>query len=196
MIDTDRLLGPLGLEDSAQDGAEVLKLKHTALVPKKINGDGTFDDIRAKLGSLLDKEYFLITLDMDMTAAAGMEMSILPKRMDLTLYMDLTSEEISIIYNAMTDKQRGILSRLVKTSRPEGVGGLDLSNTEAVKSEIMDMEIIREDVGSYTFTVTLGDLLHSGGIVLPISKALDQVERDENIILGMGAMVLDYTVQM
>ncbi len=196
MIDTDRLLGPLGLENSAQDGAEVLKLKHTALVPKKINGDGTFDDIRAKLGSLLDKEYFLITLDMDMTAAAGMEMSILPKRMDLTLYMDLTSEEISIIYNAMTDKQRGILSRLVKTSRPEGVGGLDLSNTEAVKSEIMDMEIIREDVGSYTFTVTLGDLLHSGGIVLPISKALDQVERDENIILGMGAMVLDYTVQM
>ncbi len=196
MIDTDRLLGPLGLEDSAQDGAEVLKLKHTALVPKKINGDGTFDDIRAKLGSLLDKEYFLITLDMDMTAAAGMEMSILPKRMDLTLYMDLTSEEISIIYNAMTDKQRGILSRLVKTSRPEGVGGLDLSNTEAVKSEIMDMEIIREDVGSYTFTVTLGDLLHSGGIVLPISKALDQVERDENIILGMGAMVLDYTVHM
>ncbi|MDE6210386.1 MAG: hypothetical protein K2G42_00205 [Clostridia bacterium] len=196
MIDTDRLLGPLGLEDSAQDGVEVLKLKHTALVPKKVNGDGTFDDIREKLGSLLDKEYFLITLDMDMVAAAGMEMSILPKRMDLTLYMDLTSEEISIIYNAMSDKQRGILSRLVKTSRPEGVGGLDLSNTDAVKSEIMDMEIIKEDVGSYTFTVTLGDLLHSGGIVLPISKALEQVERDDNIILGMGAMVLNYTVQI
>ncbi|MDE6473829.1 MAG: hypothetical protein K2L70_01835 [Clostridia bacterium] len=196
MIDTDRLLGPLGLEDSAQDGVEVLKLKHTALVPKKVNGDGTFDDIREKLGSLLDKEYFLITLDMDMVAAAGMEMSILPKRMDLTLYMDLTSEEISIIYNAMSDRQRGILSRLVKTSRPEGVGGLDLSNTDAVKSEIMDMEIIREDVGSYTFTVTLGDLLHSGGIVLPISKALEQVERDNNIILGMGAMVVDYTVQI
>ncbi len=196
MIDTDRLLQPLGLEDSAQDGVEVLKLKHTALIPKKVNGDGTFDDIREKLGSLLDKEYFLITLDMDMVAAAGMEMSILPKRMDLTLYMDLTSEEIAIKYNAMTDAQRSILSRLVKTSRPEGVGGLDLSNTDAVKSEIMDMEIIHEEIYGYSISITLGDLLRSGGTVLPISKALEAVERDENVILGMGAMIIDYQMQI
>ena len=197
MIDTDRLLGPLGLEENAQNsGGDVLKLKHTALVPKKSNGDGTFDDIREKLGSLLDKEYFLITLDMDMVAAAGIEMSILPKRMDLTLYMDITSEEISIIYNAMTDRQRGILSRLVKTSRPEGVGGLDLSNTDAVKSEIMDMKIIEENYAGRTFSVTLGDLLRSGGIVLPINKALERVERNENVILGMGAMIVDYTAQI
>ena len=96
----------------------------------------------------------------------------------------------------MDDAQRQILSRLVKTSRPEGVGGLDLSNTDAVKAEIMDMEIINETYMGYTFTVTLGELLKSGGIVLPINTARQQVVRDDNIILGMGAMVIDYTMEL
>ncbi|MDE7348575.1 MAG: hypothetical protein K2N53_02815, partial [Clostridia bacterium] len=190
MIDTSKLQEHLKLE-----GDGVLELKNTALIPKKVNGDGTFDDIREKLGSLLDKEYFLITLDMDMAAAAGMKMSILPKRMDLTLYMDLTSEEISIKYNAMTDTQRSILSRLVKTSRPEGVGGLDLSNTDAVKSEIMDMEVINENYAGYTISITLGQLLKSGGAVVPISKAFKEVDREKYVILGMGAMVINYQIQ-
>lgn len=196
MINTNDLLGPLGLDKTASQNGEVLKLKHTALIPTRSNGDGTFEAIREELKSLGDREYFLITLDMDMVSAAGMKMSILPERMDLTLYMDLTDEKIFIIYNAMDDAQRQILSRLVKTSRPEGVGGLDLSNTDAVKAEIMDMEIINETYMGYTFTVTLGELLKSGGIVLPINTARQQVVRDDNIILGMGAMVIDYTMEL
>ena len=170
-----------------------MNLKHTALIPTRANGDGTFDDIRAALGSMLDKEYFLITLDMNMETAAGIKMSILPERMDLTLYMDLSTEEISIIYNAMTDKQRNTLSRLVKTSRPEGVGGLDLSDTAPVKNEIMNMNIIEENIYGYTVAVTLGELLKSGGRVLPINTAKEHIVRDENVILGMGAMIIDYT---
>ncbi len=193
MIDTDRLLEPLGLEQNAQGKDDALNLKHTALIPTRANGDGTFDDIRAALGSMLDKEYFLITLDMNMETAAGIKMSILPERMDLTLYMDLSTEEISIIYNAMTDKQRNTLSRLVKTSRPEGVGGLDLSDTAPVKNEIMNMNIIEENIYGYTVAVTLGELLKSGGRVLPINTAKEHIVRDENVILGMGAMIIDYT---
>ena len=193
MIDTRELLEPLGLDKNAQGSDDILKLKHTALIPNKGNGNATFDAIREELGSLGDGEYFLITLDMDMQAAVGKKMSILPQRMDLSLCMDLANDGISIKYNAMTDDERQLLSRLVKTSRSDGESGLDLSGTDAVKTEIMNMVIIEEQFMGYTFTLTLGDLLSSGGTVLPIDVARSQVIRDDNVILGMGAMIINYT---
>ena len=91
----------------------------------------------------------------------------------------------------MTDGQRLILSRLVKTSRPEGVGGLDLSNTDAVKKEILDLKIIEHSVSGTTYSLTLGDVLSSGGKVLPIDEALKLVEKNENVVLGMGAILVN-----
>lgn len=193
MIDVDQLIEPLGLEASAQSDADVLKLKHTELVPKKANGNEMFDGIRRALDSLSDnKEYFLLTLDMDMAAAAGVKMSILPERMDMTLCMDLASEDVIIQYNSMTERQRNILSRLVKTSRPEGADGLDLSNTDTVKSKIMDMKIIDDSIMGLKFTVTLGDLLKCGGAVLTASEAIEQMTRNEKVVLGRGAMVVEF----
>ena len=71
-----------------------------------------------------------------------------------------------------------------------------MSNTDSVKQEIMNMVIIEDKYMGYTFSVTLGDLLRSGGTVLPINTARGQVERDENVILGMGAMIIDHVVEI
>lgn len=192
MIETDRLLEPLGLDKNAAGNPNALKLKHTALIPTRANGDGTFEDMRDKLGALGDEEYFLITLDMDTAVAAGVKMTILPERMDLTLYMDITSQQVSVLYNAMSDRQRSILSRLVRTSRPEGVGGLDLSNTDAVKNEILGMKIIEHNFGGgIVVTVTLGQVLSSGGTIVPIDRVKEFETKNENIVLGMGAIIVD-----
>lgn len=192
MIDTDDLLEPLGLKENAVGKTDVLILKHTALIPTVANGDGSFADIRNKLGALGDREYFLLTLDTDTEAAAGVKMSILPERMDLTLYMDITDQQMSVIYNAMTDAQRQILSRLVKTSRPDGTSGLDVSNTDAVRDKILDLKIINHDFGSgVIITLTLRDVLSSSGLILPIDKVKDHVTKNDNVVLGMGAIIID-----
>ena len=129
---------------------------------------------------------------MDTAVAAGVKMTILPERMDLTLYMDITTQQVSVLYNAMSDRQRSILSRLVRTSRPEGVGGLDLSNTDAVKNEILGMKIIEHNFGGgIVVTVTLGQVLSSGGTIVPIDRVKEFETKNENIVLGMGAIIVD-----
>nr|MDE6276249.1 hypothetical protein [Clostridia bacterium] len=191
MIDTDSLLEPLGIDKNAQNSDDVLKLKYSVLLPTKANGNSEFEDIRTKLG-LLDKEYFIVTLDMDVAAAVGEAVSILPERMDLTLCMDLSSEDVVIKFNAASD-EHNLLSRLIENSRSDEEGGLNLSNIDEVKSKIMNMEIIKEKITDNNYIViTLGMLLRSGGDVLPIAKVNETVVKDENVVVGMSAMVIDY----
>ncbi len=191
MINTDDLLEPLGLSENAQGRDDVLLLKHTALVPTVANGDGTFEKIRAAFGSMSDKEYFLITLNMDMVAAVGEDMSILPKRMDVTLYMDLTDKDITVIYNAMTQEQMNVLSRLVKSNKTGEIGGFNTDKKEQVRDMLMDTSIIDENYFGYSLRITLGDLLNEKGQVFPIAAANALVDKNDGVVLGMGAIIVE-----
>ncbi|MDE5756506.1 MAG: hypothetical protein K2I23_05380, partial [Clostridia bacterium] len=183
-LDTGKLLESLQLAKSAAT------LQHVVFAPKSSNDvGGKFNTVRQKLGLLNDNEYFLITLDMNMTDAAGAEMSILPERADLTIIYELASKEVSIKYNSMTEDECGVLTRLMKTNNSQG-GGLDVNNTDDAKSEIFNMTII--EVKEFSYTLTLGQLLQKCKKIAPIESVTN---KNENVVLGKGAMIVDYGAQ-
>lgn len=184
ILDTGKILESLKL------GKNAAALQYTILVPKSSKDvDGGFNSIRDKLQLSGNSENFLITLDMNMTDAAGEEMSILPKRADLTVIYELLSEKISIVYNAMTKDQCDILSKLIKANSDGS--GIDLSNTDDVKEQVYDMTVI--DVHEYGFELTLGQLLEECKEVIPI---VNVTGKNTGVVLGKGVMTADYGMQM
>lgn len=191
MISVDGLTEALGLKENAAGKSDALTIKNSALIPTIADGNGGFNAIRQTLKVLKDEEYYLLTMDVDMETAVGERMSILPQRMDLTAIINIASKDVTILYGNLTDRQKSILTRLIDTNRSEGVRGLDTSNTDAVREEILGMKIIEEEVYGNTFVVTLGDILGSGGNIMPIEEALKVETRADNVVLGVGAIVVD-----
>lgn len=54
------------------------------------------------------------------------------------------------------------------------------------------MKIIEHNFGGgIVVTVTLGQVLSSGGTIVPIDRVKEFETKNENIVLGMGAIIVD-----
>ncbi|MDE7079664.1 MAG: hypothetical protein K2O95_06085 [Clostridia bacterium] len=196
-IDINTLKSSLGMSNSA--GVDTLVLSQSALIGK---GDASLDALRTSIGYAdanssqtrisADKDYLLITLSADMQSAIGEELSILPERMFITVFMDLDNADSNaqIVYNRLTDTQMNTLASLMNANASGASGFTDGGNIAKVKNQLTDTVIINNPLGGRD--ITLGMLFAAktnGGSdrvdQLPIANVTGKTS---GVVVGTGAL--------
>ena len=174
-INVEQLMNNLNMSDKSSGS---LVLKQSAIVSA---GDANLDALRASLGDGRlsgSNNYFLLTYEANTQSAIGASLSILPSKLYLTLYFDVSdAENIYMVYSGLSDAQANILARLMSVNADGATAFTDASNLTVVREQILGTTVYG--------AITVAELFDKGACV-PISQA------SGNNVLGVGAITAEF----
>ncbi len=194
-IDVNTLKTSLGMSNVAD--ANALTLAQSGIICA-----GDLDALRNSLGYVdgeskvlrlsADKEWMLFTFSASMQSAIGRNMSILPEKMFVTVFVDIDDADgrVGIAYNSLTDSQTDTLKALMNANAEGASGFTDAGNFDKVKDQLMNTVIINNPIGGTD--VTLGTLLQikrgMGGGSAQIMPIADVIGKSDGVVVGTGAL--------